>query len=329
MSGLPYKNVFETPDDAPNEADTGDGRGGAPIDESVKVWHGLFAATATLIALVFIGSPVQYYMGMSGLAITELVILLLAFIFTFGFKRDFQAVFPFRRPKARQLVGTLLVWFGFWGASMLAALFIELFFPGMAVEAGEGLSDFFRDTPYALTILVVAVMPAICEEAMFRGFIQHSFGRLGKWSNIMLAAVLFGLFHMDPARVLPTGILGFGLAYIMIKTDNLLLPMLFHFINNAMSASMSFLPRYLPAEIESSVAAALTLDDILVSLLLFIGVPTCVLVGGILLEKRRPNVRGRFRDKRVPIAVAVIVTLLLVAGFAIGVSRSAGAGTLI
>jgi hypothetical protein len=84
-------------------------------------------------------------------------------------------------------------------------------------------------------------MPAICEEALCRGLIQYSFGGLRrKWLTVLIVGILFGIMHLDFYRFLPTMLLGLAMAYIMAETRNLLLPMLFHFINNAWSTVLSW-----------------------------------------------------------------------------------------
>ena len=286
-NGLPYKDVFKRPQEPNNAPESG-----AEPDEprrGVKAWQGFLAALVTPVVLIFIGGPAQYYLGMAGLALTELMILALALGFARGFRRNFREVFPLHLPEMRQWGGIFLVWCGFLGLSMMAALFIEYFFPGLTTEAGEGVSDFITTVPFIPSLLIVALMPAICEEALFRGFIQHSFGGLNRWLGITLTALMFGLFHLDPARLLPTGILGFGLAYVMSKTDNLLLPMLFHFINNSFSAAASFLLQNLPEGAEIAEAAPVTLDQLLPALIILPGALAFILCGARLLEKRRPR----------------------------------------
>jgi membrane protease YdiL (CAAX protease family) len=82
-------------------------------------------------------------------------------------------------------------------------------------------------------VLAFAFTPSICEEIMFRGILLRSF--LGKipmpWA-IILTGFLFGLFHLDPYRILGTTVLGIIMGYITIRANSLLAPMIYHLANN-------------------------------------------------------------------------------------------------
>ena len=52
------------------------------------------------------------------------------------------------------------------------------------------------EMPLGLLLLVVAVVPAICEELAFRGFILSGLRHLGhKWRAIILTSIFFGVTH--------------------------------------------------------------------------------------------------------------------------------------
>lgn len=87
----------------------------------------------------------------------------------------------------------------------------------------------------ALNILIICVLPAICEEYFFRGFLQRV---MLKWIKdphlcILLAAVVFSAFHFDAVNFLPRFLLGAMLGYLFYWTGSLWLPILAHFLNNA------------------------------------------------------------------------------------------------
>lgn len=78
-----------------------------------------------------------------------------------------------------------------------------------------------------------AVSPAICEELLFRGLLLQSLIRKVStpWA-IILTGILFGLFHLDPYRLLGTTILGIIMSYVMIRAMSLLAPIFYHLVNN-------------------------------------------------------------------------------------------------
>jgi len=86
-----------------------------------------------------------------------------------------------------------------------------------------------------MAFLAFAVSPAICEEFLFRGIILN--GLLGKVSRgwaILVSGALFGLFHLDPYRLLGTMVLGFVMGYVAVKAASLSASMLYHLINNSL-----------------------------------------------------------------------------------------------
>ncbi len=84
-----------------------------------------------------------------------------------------------------------------------------------------------------LVVIIVSVVPAICEETMFRGYIMRSFEFKMKpvWAAF-LTAVFFGLYHFNPYGLIPLIGLGFYFGYAAIKSDSIIVPMSLHFLNN-------------------------------------------------------------------------------------------------
>lgn len=85
-------------------------------------------------------------------------------------------------------------------------------------------------------IFMVAILPAIGEELVFRGIIQRIFINWTKnhhW-GIWIAAILFSAFHMQFYGFLPRMLLGAMFGYLLVWTGSMWVPILAHFINNAM-----------------------------------------------------------------------------------------------
>ena len=84
-----------------------------------------------------------------------------------------------------------------------------------------------------LVILVVAVVPAISEEAMFRGFIQRSFElKLKPYLAIFLTAMFFSAYHFNPYGFIPLFILGAYFGFTAYMSRSLVIPVILHFLNN-------------------------------------------------------------------------------------------------
>ena len=79
----------------------------------------------------------------------------------------------------------------------------------------------------------VAVVAPIVEELIFRGLILQGFRRnYNSVTAVVLSALLFALFHLNPWQFSATFVLGLLLGWIMLRTNNILLAILGHSINN-------------------------------------------------------------------------------------------------
>lgn len=93
----------------------------------------------------------------------------------------------------------------------------------------------------AIVIAVVAITPAVCEEVMFRGYIQKSFElKFKPFLGAFITAIFFGIYHFNPYAFLPLTALGFYLGYSAYKSNSILVPVVLHFLNN-LSAVILFM----------------------------------------------------------------------------------------
>jgi membrane protease YdiL (CAAX protease family) len=91
-------------------------------------------------------------------------------------------------------------------------------------------SSFFE---FLLVVMVVAFVPAIAEESMFRGFIQRSFElKLKPYMAIFITAIFFSAYHFNPYGFLPLFILGAYFGFAAYMSRSLVVPMILHFLNN-------------------------------------------------------------------------------------------------
>jgi uncharacterized protein len=105
-----------------------------------------------------------------------------------------------------------------------AEVIVEKF---MNVESVSGLM---------FNIFMIAVLPALGEELMFRGVIQRIFSnwtRNHHW-GIWISAFLFSAMHMQFYGFLPRLVLGGMFGYLLVWTGSMWVPILAHFVNNTM-----------------------------------------------------------------------------------------------
>ena len=82
-------------------------------------------------------------------------------------------------------------------------------------------------------VVVVALVPAISEELMFRGLIQRSFEQaLVGPQGAIVTGIIFAVFHLIPYSIVPLAILGCYLGYIVYRSQNVTVAISAHFFNN-------------------------------------------------------------------------------------------------
>jgi len=93
-----------------------------------------------------------------------------------------------------------------------------------------------------IVIAAISLTPAICEEVMFRGYIQKSFElKFKPFFGALITAVFFGLYHFNPYALIPLIGLGFYFGYAAYKSDSILVPIILHFINNFAAIMLYFI----------------------------------------------------------------------------------------
>jgi len=96
----------------------------------------------------------------------------------------------------------------------------------------------------------VAVTPAVCEEAMFRGWLLGTLRRrLAPVPAIIVQAVLFALFHMSPLSIVALAFVGLYLGWLFERTGTIYASMTAHGLYNATIIAVTNLqPRWLVSE---------------------------------------------------------------------------------
>jgi membrane protease YdiL (CAAX protease family) len=89
-------------------------------------------------------------------------------------------------------------------------------------------------------LVTFAVVPAVCEEILFRGVLARALGRhLRLVAAAAISAVLFAAYHHSVVQGVPTLTLGFVLAVIAIRADSVAPTIVAHAINNAAAIALS------------------------------------------------------------------------------------------
>ena len=184
----------------------------------------LFLISFGLVAII--GGVFQYMMPGWGLILTEVFLILLPtliflWIGKYAIRQTLQLCWSHSSLVILGLlVGIALRPITIWTANMTYE-FLHIPLPG--VSGGEY-------TSYQTTLLLVGltILAPICEELLFRGYIQCAFGKHGTWFGIFIAGVLFVVFHQSLISIPALLPLAFITGYIAWRCNSLIPAILLH-----------------------------------------------------------------------------------------------------
>lgn len=93
-----------------------------------------------------------------------------------------------------------------------------------------------------INLLMLAIIPAVGEEFIFRGCLQKIFGRwIGNYHiAIWITAIIFSAIHFQFYGFMPRMLLGALFGYLLVWSGSLWLPILAHFINNGVAVVTAY-----------------------------------------------------------------------------------------
>jgi sodium transport system permease protein len=201
----------------------------------------LAAGVIVLLLNWFLGQKLQAPgHTIEGLCVTLVLLVALPPILYARFlELDLRATFKLRAPSVLALAAAVLLALG---GQILAAdiASLQAHVTGEPLEQervmfGQLLAELFgHGATFAL--VAFAFLPAVCEELLFRGFILSGLRReSGPVGAVLVSALLFGVNHLDPAKLGSTAALGVLLAVLVLRSRSIVPAMLCHFTNNGLA----------------------------------------------------------------------------------------------
>lgn len=130
---------------------------------------------------------------------------------------------------------------------------LETWMKNRELEAAGLTELLMSDASYkglVINLLLMAVLPAVAEEFTFRGVLQRFFTSKKHMNNvsnsvphvaIWVTAAVFSAIHMQFYGFVPRMLMGALFGYMLVWTGSLWVPMLMHFVNNAMAVLVYFM----------------------------------------------------------------------------------------
>lgn len=171
-------------------------------------------------------------------------------------------------------------------------LFVE-FIPTLetfnkSTSSMEVIGDLATKVSFPLLFVMVAVVPAIAEELVFRGVIGRGLvARWGMGRGVFLTTILFAVMHLNPAHVFALIPLSVCIHLAYVSTRSFLAPMAIHFINNGFAAAALYFVMSNPELLEQAEAAEPSMPIFLASG--FFAMTLSLLLWKMRVQYVRPN----------------------------------------
>lgn len=237
-----------------------------------------------LLLIFYVGSFAQIKWGFGGVVIQQLIILLCPVLYAWYMKADAKKLFSIKKPGVSQVAGGILFGIAAFLCAMIVGVLLVPFFP----ESADGLTqldDMLTSQPAVVLILVVALMPAIGEELLFRGFVMGTLkNKCTGVIAVLVTTLLFAAYHMSLIKMFTIGIIGFGLTYAAYKSGSIVTSMCMHFLNNLLSVLITKYPKQMQHVLPVLFKESLSASDLLLMIAVIL---ICAVLGLLLLGCRK------------------------------------------
>lgn len=191
-----------------------------------------FIAVFALIALPSYANIVQY----ATMALVQIINV--SVVVYFRKKRNFISPYTFKKPTLKNVVKSIAVGLlTFVGMFLISQYVFEFFSILGAKTAVLDISGW-----YLLPAIFSTVILAPCgEEILFRSSLVYGLDNGKRVRAILLSALAFALMHMSPMQTVYQFALGVALATLIIKTENVVYPVIAHATSNLAVIILSFI----------------------------------------------------------------------------------------
>ena len=158
---------------------------------------------------------------------------------------DLSTGFRLQAAPVAAFAGALVLGVSLWPFAHQALVWLSQWevieFDQRTLAAAKQLIGKIQEVPPALLIATLGIVPAVCEEFFFRGYLLSALrNSLSATRAVLLSSVLFGLFHLVATdrlhfeRLVPSTALGLVLGWLCVRCGSALPGMLLHATHNSL-----------------------------------------------------------------------------------------------
>jgi len=168
----------------------------------------------------------------------QLVLILPSAIYMVIHKMPYAETVRFKKMKLADMAWCIL--FGILIQPILTLInaLSMVFSKNMISTVAFALSE---QVPLLVALFLMAVLPGVLEETVYRGVFYHEYSKLNPWKAALLSGFLFGLMHGNINQFCYAAVMGIIFALLIEATGSILSTMLIHFWTNAGSVLVMYL----------------------------------------------------------------------------------------
>ncbi|HOB19289.1 MAG TPA: CPBP family intramembrane metalloprotease [Candidatus Atribacteria bacterium] len=184
------------------------------------------------------------------------------------------------------------------------------------------------ETPaqYLMALIVIALVPALIEEFLFRGTIMRGYEKYSRRTSVLLTGLLFSLLHLQVMSLPSILLMGILLSYIVNRSNTIFTGVVYHFVNNAIAVTIAFLTGILNKLLPITQAGVpdindITQQDMIAAIIvwLFLGAVSFVLFSGCLAgfyfvtKDKQEKAEAAAKRPRAAEVIPVLVSVVIIA----------------
>ncbi len=176
-----------------------------------------------------------------------LLFLVLPLVLLSYFKVDIANTLAMKMPQGWHMAAAVLIGLSAWvpAHEINVVQGSLLGMPPSVAQSAERLAEAIKLIPPSTAWLLLALLPAVCEEILFRGFLLSGLrASNGKWPAILASAAIFGVFHFFVFRFAVTAGLGVILGYLCWQSRSILPAMVAHALHNTLGVLSVIKPEW-------------------------------------------------------------------------------------
>ena len=169
------------------------------------------------------------------LILPEIITLLPAFLYVTVMKPEGLGDMHFDLPSASNIVRIILMTLCLIPAVSVINMITSLF----ADNRAGALLISLTGNPLWLNLILMGLIPAVCEEYIFRGLIFHGYKKRNPFGAMIMSSFLFGLMHMNINQFVYAFIMGWIFSMLVYATGTIASSVTAHFVFNGFNVIMS------------------------------------------------------------------------------------------